>query len=88
MGAGAGTVCFGYKGGIGSASRVVEMPTGQKYTVGVLVQSNFGGELTVAGGKSTERVAREVTTHFFHFLISVPIERRFKDKKRIEKREK
>ena len=44
VGAGTGTVCFGYKGGIGTSSRIV----GQ-WTVGVLVQSNFGGTLRVDG---------------------------------------
>ena len=44
VGAGTGTVCFGWKGGIGTASRVVG-----RHTVGVLVQSNFGGALTIAG---------------------------------------
>ena len=41
VGAGKGTTCFGMKGGIGSASRVVELD-GKTYVVGVLVQSNFG----------------------------------------------
>lgn len=41
VGAGKGTVCFGMKGGIGSSSRILEID-GQTYTVGVLVQSNFG----------------------------------------------
>ena len=45
VGAGTGTIAFGWKGGIGTASRVV--PNG--YTVGVLVQTNFGGNLTIAG---------------------------------------
>lgn len=44
VGAGTGTICFGWKGGIGSASRAVA-----GFTVGVLVQTNFGGRLTVAG---------------------------------------
>lgn len=48
VGAGAGTVCFGYKGGIGTASRRVPKVRGG-YTVGVLVQSNFGGVLQIAG---------------------------------------
>nr|AOH37373.1 aminopeptidase [Luteimonas sp. JM171] len=48
IGAGAGTVAFGWKGGIGTSSRRVEA-AGRGYTVGVLVQSNFGGELAVAG---------------------------------------
>lgn len=48
VGAGAGTVAFGWKGGIGTSSRVLGQGDGG-YTVGVLVQSNFGGELTIAG---------------------------------------
>lgn len=48
VGAGTGTVCFGYKGGIGTASR--KLPEGQGgYTVGVLVQTNFGGVLQIDG---------------------------------------
>ena len=41
VGAGKGTTCFGLKGGIGSASRLVTKD-GETYTIGVLVQSNFG----------------------------------------------
>lgn len=48
VGAGAGTVAFGWKGGIGTSSRRLAAIDGG-YTVGVLVQSNFGGELTIAG---------------------------------------
>ena len=48
VGAGAGTVAFGWKGGIGSSSRVLPAGDGG-WTVGVLVQSNYGGHLTVAG---------------------------------------
>ena len=48
VGAGAGTVAFGWKGGIGTSSRRLAASDGG-YTVGVLVQSNFGGNLTVAG---------------------------------------
>lgn len=48
VGAGTGTVCFGFKGGIGTASRVLPQQLGG-YTVGVLVQTNFGGVLTVDG---------------------------------------
>ncbi len=44
VGAGTGTIAFGWKGGIGTASRVV-----QGHTVGVLVQTNFSGSLTIAG---------------------------------------
>ena len=48
VGAGAGTVAFGWKGGIGTSSRMLAQADGG-WTVGVLVQSNFGGHLTVAG---------------------------------------
>ena len=48
VGAGTGTVCFGYKGGIGTASRVIPSAAGS-FTVGVLVQSNFGGVLEING---------------------------------------
>jgi D-aminopeptidase len=48
VGAGTGTIAFGLKGGIGTSSRRVPARDGS-YTVGVLVQSNFGGLLTVAG---------------------------------------
>ena len=48
VGAGTGTVCFGYKGGIGTSSRKLPASLGG-YTVGVLVQTNFGGVLQIAG---------------------------------------
>ena len=48
VGAGTGTTCFGFKGGIGTASRVLPKKLGG-YTVGVLVQTNFGGVLTIDG---------------------------------------
>lgn len=48
VGAGTGTVAFGYKGGIGTASRLLPASLGG-WTVGVLVQSNYGGVLTIAG---------------------------------------
>jgi D-aminopeptidase len=48
VGAGTGTVAFGFKGGIGTASRKVPGKSGG-YTVGVLVQANFGGILTLNG---------------------------------------
>ena len=48
VGAGTGTICFGYKGGIGTASRVIPESLGG-YTVGVLVQTNFGGVLEING---------------------------------------
>lgn len=48
VGAGTGTVAFGWKGGIGTSSRKLGSAVGG-YTVGVLVQTNFGGNLTMAG---------------------------------------
>ena len=48
VGAGHGTVMFGWKGGIGTASRVLPVSLGG-YTVGVLVQGNYGGVLQMAG---------------------------------------
>lgn len=48
VGAGTGTVCFGFKGGIGTSSRILPANLGG-FTVGVLVQTNFGGVLQVDG---------------------------------------
>jgi D-aminopeptidase len=48
VGAGTGTRAFGWKGGIGTSSRKLEARYGS-YTVGVLVQSNYGGVLTMGG---------------------------------------
>ena len=48
VGAGTGTCAFSYKGGIGSASRVIKVQE-KKYTVGALLQTNFGGALTIMG---------------------------------------
>lgn len=48
VGAGTGTVCMGFKGGIGTSSRVLPASKGG-YTVGVLVQTNFGGILSIDG---------------------------------------
>jgi D-aminopeptidase len=48
VGAGTGTVCFGFKGGIGTSSRKLPQSLGG-YTVGVLVQTNFGGALQIDG---------------------------------------
>ena len=57
VGAGAGTVCHGLKGGIGSASRQIEI-AGKTYTLGVLVQSNHGclEELTVCNRRLGEEI--------------------------------
>lgn len=57
VGAGASTVAFGWKGGIGTSSRVLP-PTLGGYTVGVLVQSNFGGVLQVMGAPVGKELGR------------------------------
>src|SRR6185436_14743731 len=51
VGAGTGTICYGWKGGIGTSSRRVagNAQRPDAYTVGVLAQTNFGGNLTIAG---------------------------------------
>jgi D-aminopeptidase len=48
VGAGTGTVAFGWKGGIGTSSRRVR-ERGDTWTVGAIVQTNYGGRLTIAG---------------------------------------
>lgn len=61
VGAGAGTQCHGLKGGIGSASRVLEIE-GQKYTLGILVQSNYGKleDLRLDGAAIGRDIARRL----------------------------
>ncbi|MFA3878025.1 P1 family peptidase [Streptomyces sp. MMCC 100] len=54
VGAGTGTVALGFKAGIGTASRVPDLG-GRRFTVGVLVQANFGGTLRVLGRTLTPR---------------------------------
>jgi D-aminopeptidase len=58
VGAGRGTVAFGWKGGIGTASRRLP-PTLGGWTVGVLVQSNFGGVLTINGAPVGQELGRK-----------------------------
>lgn len=55
VGAGTGTRCLGFKGGIGTSSRVLPKENGG-YTVGVLVQTNFGGILTINGAPVGEEL--------------------------------
>lgn len=66
VGAGTGTVCFQYKGGIGTASRVIPDSKGG-YTVGVLVQTNFGGVLEIDGVP----VAKELNNYPSQFKYDV-----------------
>jgi len=57
IGAGTGTVAFGFKGGIGTSSRMLPASLGG-YTVGVLVQTNFGGILTINGAPVGRELGR------------------------------
>lgn len=59
VGAGTGTLCLGFKGGIGTSSRVLPKDKGG-YRVGVLIQSNFGGILTINGAP----VGEELKNHY------------------------
>src|SRR5437588_7710503 len=65
VGAGTGTVAFGWKGGIGTASRKLPEKLGG-YTVGVLVQTNFGGILTINGAP----VGRELGKYYLKDQLS------------------
>ena len=57
VGAGTGTVAFGFKGGIGTSSRKLPPRLGG-YTVGILVQTNFGGILTINGAPVGQELGR------------------------------
>ncbi|MCE9602628.1 MAG: P1 family peptidase [Gemmatimonadetes bacterium] len=65
VGAGTGTIAFGWKGGIGTSSRVLPASLGG-WTVGVLVQTNFGGVLQVMGAP----VGRELGQYAFQRDVS------------------
>jgi len=65
IGAGTGTVAFSFKGGIGTSSRKLPASLGG-YTVGVLVQSNFGGILTINGAP----VGRELGKYYLKEELS------------------
>jgi D-aminopeptidase len=65
VGAGTGTVAFGFKGGIGTSSRRLPSRLGG-YTVGVLVQTNFGGVLSIAGAP----VGRELDRYYLRDELS------------------
>ncbi|MBQ8313961.1 MAG: P1 family peptidase [Clostridia bacterium] len=56
VGAGRGTICYGMKGGIGSASRLIELD-GETFTIGVLVQSNYGASSDFRGATLPEGLA-------------------------------
>ncbi len=68
VGAGTGTVAFGWKGGNGTSSRVLPQSLGG-YCVGVLVQSNFGGMLQILGVP----IGRLLKQHYLHAELAEPI---------------
>ncbi len=63
IGAGTGTICFGFKGGIGTSSRLLPGRLGG-FTVGVLVQTNFGGLLTINGAPVGRELGRFAFSRF------------------------
>jgi D-aminopeptidase len=65
VGAGMGTIAFGFKGGIGTSSRKLPLNLGG-FTVGVLVQTNFGGVLTINGAP----VGRELGRYYLKEELS------------------
>ncbi|HKG47323.1 MAG TPA: P1 family peptidase [Pyrinomonadaceae bacterium] len=67
VGAGTGTVAFGFKGGIGTSSRKLPARLGG-FTVGVLVQSNYGGILTINGAP----VGRELERYYLKDELTTP----------------
>lgn len=69
VGAGTGTVCFGFKGGIGTSSRVLPQASGG-YTVAVLVQTNFGGVLEIAGVP----VGKELGKYYLSDQLNNPVD--------------
>jgi D-aminopeptidase len=69
VGAGTGTIAFGFKGGIGTASRLLPAALGG-YTVGVLIQTNFGGILTINGAP----VGRELGRYYLKEELEHPPE--------------
>jgi D-aminopeptidase len=67
VGAGTGTIAFGFKGGIGTSSRKLPASLGG-FTVGVLVQSNYGGILTINGAP----VGRELGRYYLKDELAEP----------------
>lgn len=69
VGAGTGTRALGFKGGIGTSSRVLPEKLGS-FTVGVLVQSNFGGVLTIDGAP----VGEELKNHYLSTIVPYDVD--------------
>jgi D-aminopeptidase len=70
VGAGTGTRALGFKGGIGTASRILPKELGS-YTVGALVQSNFGGILTVNGAPVGKELQKRKVDHGGSVIVVV-----------------
>ena len=90
-GSGTGMTCLGFKGGIGSSSRVIELDN-EEYTVGAIVMSNFGmsGDLMIAGRKVGERIsemrANEKDKGSIIIIIATDIPLNERQLKRVAKR--
>jgi D-aminopeptidase len=69
VGAGTGTTCFGFKGGIGTSSRKLPASLGG-YTVGVIVQTNFGGVLSIDGVP----VGKELGRYYLSDKLNNPVD--------------
>lgn len=69
VGAGTGTRALGFKGGIGTSSRILPKELGG-YTVGVLVQTNFGGVLTIDGAP----VGEELNRHYLSNIVPYDVD--------------
>ncbi len=81
VGAGTGTRALGFKGGIGTSSRVLPDHRGG-YTVGVLVQSNFGGILTVNGAP----VGEELNNHYLAATLHPPAQNNPESRNHVDNR--
>jgi D-aminopeptidase len=70
VGAGTGTIAFGWKGGIGTSSRVVRVGN-DTWTIGVLVQTNYGGKLVIGGVPIWKTLTPQTTPHDGSCMIVV-----------------
>ncbi len=68
VGAGTGTMCMGFKGGIGTASRILPESLGG-YRVGVLVQTNFGGILEINGAPVGRELGKYYLANKIHYVV-------------------
>lgn len=69
VGGGTGSTCMGFKGGIGTSSRILPEKLGG-YTVGVLVQTNFGGSLMINGAPVGREMGKYDFSQYFPYEIS------------------